>query len=158
MAREKIDFADSESALVTIQAMAAVFFETVSAGNVAATRLMYRKLADATSGVIRLVRRLGAGIRRPSMGAFPPTSWKDMSHEEILRDFANLVAIDRLVIEVKEAKVPGSRSSEQKRLSEEIARLKKTLKNKVVNGKAWIQKYWPDAWTDKEEYDYREWL
>lgn len=158
MTREQIEFADTESALVTIQAMAAVFYETVSDGNVAATRLMYRTLADATSGVIRLIRKLSIGIRRPSMGAFPPTGWKDMGPDYILRDLSNLVAIDKMLIEIKEAKIPGSGSSEQKRLSEEVARLKKTLQNKVINAKAWIQKYWPGAWTEIEESDYREWL
>lgn len=156
MAREKIDFADSDSARITIQAMASVFHET--SGDAAATRLMYANLANATAGVTRLVRKLSSGTRRPSLGAFPPSIWKDMGPDEILRDFANLIAIDKILIDVKEAKVPGSRSGEQKRLSQEIARLKKTLKNKVVNGKAWIQKYWPDAWTDQEENDYKEWL
>lgn len=158
MVRERIDFTDTESALVTIRAMAMVFYETVSDGNVAAIQLMYGTLADATSGVIRLVRNLSTGIRRLSMGAFPPAIWKDMGPGEILRDLENLVAIDTVLIEIKEAKLPRSRTGQQKRLSEEVSRLKKTLKNKVINAKSWIQKYWPDAWADKEEYDYREWL
>lgn len=158
MAREQIEFADTESALVAVQAMATVFYETVSDGNVAATRLMYRKLADAASGVTRLIRKLSVGIRRHSMGAFPPTAWKDMGPADILRDLANLVEIDKMLIEIKEAKIPGSRSGEQKRLSEEVARLKRTLENKVINAKAWIQKYWPDAWTEREESNYGEWL
>lgn len=81
-----------------------------------------------------------------------------MGPDDILRDLANLVAIDKMLIDIKEAKIPGSRSSEQKRLSEEVARLKKTLKNKVINAKAWIQKYWAEAWTEREEANYGEWL
>jgi hypothetical protein len=157
--REKIDFADTETALVTVRAMAATLDEVVSSGDRAATKTMYVILADAMAGVTRLIHKLGTGLPRPSLSAtFPPDSWRDISPEAILRDLANLVAIEDLAIAIKQAKLPYSRSAEAKRLSQEINRSIRKLKAKVISAKAWIQKHWPDAWTEKEESDYRGWL
>lgn len=159
MSREVIDFSDTETALVTVQAMTATLDEVLADNDPHATLAMYAMLADAFSGVTGLIQRLGAGLGHVSLGAsFPPDRWKDLSPDNIIRDLENLVLIEELGIEIKQAKLPGSGGAEAKRLSQEITRSIKTLKSKVINAKAWIQKYWPDAWTEKEESDFQRWL
>ena len=156
---EVLEFADTETARVTVEAMVATFGEVVAEGDRPGIRAVYRMLGDAMAGVTRLINRLGTGLGRASLGAsFPPERWKDVSPDEIIRDFHNLVAIEELAIGIKQAKVPGSGSAEARRLSQEIPRSIRSLRNKVASGKAWIQKHWPEAWTDREESDFERWL
>lgn len=165
MKRELIDFADTETAVVTIRSIAAALDDAVAERDVRRTKAIYGIMADAVAGTTRLIGRLWArpdgSARRHSLGSsaqFPPERWKDMSLRDILADLADLMLIDALEIEVASLKFPGARGAEQKRLQQEIARMRKALRGKIRNGKAWIQKYWPGAWTSQEEKNFRDYL
>lgn len=159
MRRESIDFADTDTALLTVRAITQTFDEAVSQGDLLATRAAYLLLADAIVGVTRLIERRGIGLGSHSMGAaFPPDAWKDMAPDEIIRDLQNLVAIEELAITVAQAKVRGAGTAQAKRLSGEIARMIRSLRGRVKAAKAWILKHWPDHWTETEESDFGSWL
>lgn len=152
-------FADTETALITIQAMAVTFDEAVVSQDIQATKVMYRMLAEAVAGVIKLMKPLGTGLSGASMGdSFPPAKWKDMSTEEVFRDFRNLVAIDGIGMQIQQAKIPGSRTAEARQLSQQVRSLNKKLKNMVGSARAWIKKNRPGTWTENEDEEFWEWL
>lgn len=159
MEPEKFDFSDSWTAYVTIEAMLDVLYRAVDERNASAVNHMHGMIADAIAGVGRLIDRLGRGLGGRSLGAsFPPDRWKDMSPREILLDLHNFVGVDQLAIDALRAKLPGSRTAAQKRLSNEIQSMQEKLRNKVFAAKAWIIKNSPGTWTRKEGENFKEWL
>lgn len=156
----RLDFADTQIARHTIEAVAQTLAEKGRERDTQAVRTLYGLLADAMSGVTRLMNRLGRGLRAASgLGAaFPPERWKDLSAQDILLDLWNLIAIEETAIEAKQSRMPGSRSAEAKRLRSEVARSIRTLKAQVRSARAWIIKHWPDAWTEIEETEFSRWL
>lgn len=154
----RIDFADSETALMTVHAMFVRFGQAVDEGDVENTKAMYGILADAASGVSRLIRSARL-TRQEALGStFPPDAWRDMSPEHILLDLQNFVAIEEAMIEAKQAKVPGSRSAQAKRLSQEISKMIRDLRRRVGDSRTWILTHYQEHWTEDQERLYGPWL
>jgi hypothetical protein len=143
---------------MSVEAMCVRFDQAVSEGDVEETKAMYGILADAASGVSRLIRSARL-TRQEALGAtFPPSAWRDMSPEQILLDLQNFVGIEDAMIESKQAKVPGSRSAQAKRLSQEIAKMIRDLRRRVAVSRTYILTHFPEHWTEDQERAYGPWL
>jgi hypothetical protein len=157
--KKRLDFADASSAAAMIFAMIDVLHESVRTKDKESIHEMLEMLAQATAGVTRLLqgRRTQMSSHRLG-GAFPPESWKDMGPSQILHEVAVHVAIEEGLIELKDIRIPGARTADRKKLSAQVAKMRRKLVQFIRSAKAWITAHWPEAWTEKEDYIYRSYL
>lgn len=151
----RIEFGNVWQASQTIFAIIHVLRSHMRQGHRPEVAYLMEMLSQNVAAATRLLdasKRLGV---RTALGAgFPSESWKDLGPKEALEWLRQYVAVEEGLIDLKQDALPFSRTAEAKKLSAQIAKMRKSLNAGVARVRKWMLKVWPAQWTETEEREF----